>query len=221
VASHELKTPLTTLRMNLLLLGEKAENFTNRQHEILATAVLGCHELASTIDELLDLTRVEAGQLRLTREIVDLQAAIDRAVKSLSQRFEDAEVKLCVACNGQLAFMRGDPARLTMVLTNLLSNALKYTPRGGTVSISVSMQNTGSDGKKVLQIAVNVPGVPLAFRARIFDKFFRVEQQTIGDQSGSWGAGIGLYLCQQIIEGHGGAIWCEAGEDGLGTRIAL
>jgi NtrC-family two-component system sensor histidine kinase KinB len=123
VASHELKTPLTTLRMNLLLLGEKAENLTARQHEILATAVLGCHELASTIDELLDLTRIEAGQLRLTRDSVDLYAVIDRAIASLSQRFEDAEVKLHVGGNGKPAFLLGDPARLAMVFTNLLSNA--------------------------------------------------------------------------------------------------
>jgi signal transduction histidine kinase len=110
-----------------------------------------------------------------------------------------------------------------MVFTNLLSNALKYTPRVGTVSISASMQNAGSDGKKVLQIAVtdSGSGVPPAFRERIFDKFFRVEQQTIGDHTGTWGAGIGLYLCRQIIEAHGGAISCEAGENGLGTRITL
>jgi len=223
VASHELKTPLTTLRMNLLLLHEKAENLTDRQHEILATAILGCHELASTIDELLDLTRIEAGQLRLTRENVDLRAVIDRAVTSLRPRFEDAEVTLSVVCNGQAALLCGDPARLTMVLTNLLSNALKYTPRTGTVSINASMQNAGSNGKAMLQIAVtdSGPGVPAVFRERVFDKFFRVEQQTIGDQSGTWGAGIGLYLCRQIVEAHGGAISCLVGENGRGTRISL
>ncbi len=223
VASHELKTPLTTLRMNLLLLGEKAQNLTSRQHEILATAVLGCHELANTIDELLDLTRIEAGQLRLTRENVDIRAVIDRAVTSLGQRFEDAEVKLQVAYGSHLDFFRGDSVRLTMVLTNLLSNALKYTPRAGTVEISASMQNAGSNGRSMLQIAVtdSGPGVPRAFRERIFDKFFRVEQQTIDDQSGSRGAGIGLYLCRQIVEAHGGAISCQTGENGKGTRIAM
>ena len=223
VASHELKTPLTTLRMNLLLLGEKAENLTDRQQEILATAVLGCHELASTIDELLDLTRIEAGQLRLTHEMVDLHSVIERAVTSVMQRFEDAEVRLRVVCNGKLPLLRGDPARLTMVFTNLLSNALKYTPRNGTVSISASMQNAEVDGKTVLKIAVtdSGPGVPPSFRERIFDKFFRVEQQALDDQSGTRGAGIGLYLCRQIVEAHGGAIACGAGENGLGTRIAL
>jgi NtrC-family two-component system sensor histidine kinase KinB len=223
VASHELKTPLTTLRMNLLLLGEMAENLTERQHEILATAVLGCDELASTIDELLDLTRIEAGQLRLTRESVDIRNVIDRAVTSLRQRFEDAEIKLRVACNGQFPFLRGDPARLTMVLTNLLSNALKYTPRGGTVSILASMQNTGDGRKETLQVAVTDSGcgVPSAFRERIFDKFFRVEQHTVGEHGGIWGAGIGLYLCRQIVEAHGGAISCEGGENGSGTTMAL
>lgn len=154
---------------------------------------------------------------------MDLYAVIDRAIASLGQRFEDAEVKLHVGGNGKPAFLLGDPARLAMVFTNLLSNALKYTPRGGTVSIATSMQNAGNGGKALLQIAVtdSGPGVPPAFRERIFDKFFRVEQQTIGDQSGTWGAGIGLYLCRQIVEAHGGVISCAAGENGLGTRITL
>jgi two-component system, NtrC family, sensor histidine kinase KinB len=222
VASHELKTPLTTLRMNLLLLGEDAENLSSRQHEILATAVLGCHELASTIDELLDLTRIEAGQLRLAREIVDLNSVIDRAARSLSQRFEDAGVKLKIAQNGP-AFLRGDPARLATVFSNLLSNALKYTPQNGTVSIEVSMQNAVNQTNAVLHIAVTDtgPGVPSPFRERIFEKFFRVEHQTIGDRSGSRGVGIGLYLCRQIVEAHGGVISCQAGDNGLGTRIKL
>lgn len=223
VASHELKTPLTTLRMNLLLLGEKAENLTDRQHEILATALLGCHELEYTIDELLDLTRIEAGQLRLAREILELRAVIDRAVVSMRQRFEDAEIKLSIACNGDLSLVRGDPARLTMVFTNLLSNALKYTPRHGTVSITASKRDTQVGANPILQIAISDsgPGIPLAFRERIFEKFFRVEQQTLGDQSGTRGAGIGLYLCRQIVEAHGGVIACEPGDNGLGTRIAL
>jgi NtrC-family two-component system sensor histidine kinase KinB len=79
VASHELKTPLTTLRMNLMLLGEKADNLTARQQEILAVAVSGCEELAGTIDELLDVTRIEAGQLRLDLALVDMYAVIGQA----------------------------------------------------------------------------------------------------------------------------------------------
>jgi NtrC-family two-component system sensor histidine kinase KinB len=224
VASHELKTPLTTLRMNLLLLGERAGNLTPRQQEILATAVLGCQELASTIEELLDLTRIEAGQLQLSRERVDLDAIIDRAVASLRQRFDDAAISLQRTSESGQAFVVGDAARLGMVFTNLLSNALKYTPRGGTVSIRVaSRQKTAGTGSEALQIAVtdSGPGVPPAYRERVFEKFFRVEQVRQRSDAGTRGTGIGLYLCRQIAEAHGGTISCEAGDNGHGTRFLL
>jgi two-component system, NtrC family, sensor histidine kinase KinB len=221
VASHELKTPLTTLRMNLLLLGERAGNLTPRQQEILATAVQGCQELASTIDELLDLTRIESGQLRLSRELVDLYPIIDRAILSLRQRFEDADVAVQVAAGYRPAFVLGDSVRLGMVFTNLLSNALKYSPRGGRVSIAVGSDGNGS-GPSSLHIAVSDQGSGIAevFRERVFEKFFRVEQQ-LQNGANTWGAGIGLYLCRQILEAHGGTILCHPGENGVGTRFVL
>lgn len=222
VASHELKTPLTTLRMNLMLLGERAGNLTPRQQEILATAALGCQELASTIDELLDLTRIESGQLRLSRELVDLYPIIDRAIISLRQRFEDAGVAVQVAAGHRPAFLLGDSVRLGMVFTNLLSNALKYSPHGGCVSISVSSERNGS-GPGLLRIAVSDQGsgIAEAFRERVFEKFFRVEQHLQNGNATTWGAGIGLYLCRQILEAHGGTILCHAGADGVGTRFVL
>jgi NtrC-family two-component system sensor histidine kinase KinB len=223
-ASHELKTPLTTLRMNLLLLGENAGNLTMRQQEILSTALEGCQELASTIDELLDLTRIEAGQLRLSQEIVDLNPLIARAAAAMRQRYEDAGVSLELFDQSIPAIVCGDPVRLGMVFANLLSNALKYTPHGGRVSISVSSrQNTGAAGAPVLQIAVTDTGrgIPAEFRERVFEKFFRVEQHNETSQAGTRGVGIGLYLCRQIIEGHGGSISCDHGENGGGTRIEI
>lgn len=222
VASHELKTPLTTLRMNLLLLSERAENLTARQHEILETAVLGCQELAGTIDELLDLTRIEAGQLRLARDRIDLRRIVDRSIASLRQRFEDASVTVRVLPDHGTAFVLGDAARLGMVFTNLLSNALKYTPRGGSVSINLGAAGNGN-GTGTVHIAVtdSGTGIPAQFRERVFEKFFRVEQQQPNANIATWGAGIGLYLCRQIVEAHGGTISCATGDDGLGTRIQM
>ncbi len=224
VASHELKTPLTTLRMNLMLLAEKADNLTARQHEILDTAMLGCQQLADTIDELLDLTRIEAGQLRLAQETVDMRAIIERATALLRQRYEDAAVRLRMPHDAEQALVRGDPARLGMVFTNLLSNALKYTPKGSAVSIGIVSERSAANGDTgLVHIAVTDtgPGIPYEFRERVFDKFFRVEPHVEASQAGTWGSGIGLYLCRQIVEAHGGKISCEAGEDGVGTRIVV
>src|SRR6202043_2622438 len=124
--------------MNLLLLGEDANNLSDRHREILSTALVGCHELANTIDELLDLTRIEAGQLRLSHEVFDIYGVIDRAITSMRQRCEDGAVTVRVVRQSPSALVRGDPVRLGMVFTNLLSNALKYTPHGGGICISVA-----------------------------------------------------------------------------------
>jgi NtrC-family two-component system sensor histidine kinase KinB len=224
VASHELKTPLTSLQMNLLLLDERAEGLTPRQREVLAAAILGGQELAATIDELLDLTRIEAGQLRLLRERVDPAALAEQVVQALRPRFEDAEVALRVVNEARGVGVRGDPARLRVVFTNLLTNALKYTPRGGAVVVRLSSrQNAAVGGKQALQIAVTDtgPGIPPEFRERVFEKFFRVEHHREGGPEGVRGTGIGLYLCREIIEAHGGTIRCEPGDGGRGTRIAF
>jgi NtrC-family two-component system sensor histidine kinase KinB len=224
VASHELKTPLTSVQMSLLLLREGAENLTGRQRQLLDAGLLGVEELGGTIDELLDLTRIEAGQLRLQRERVDLYPVIEQAVRTLRPRFEDAEISLRVDKGAPEAVVRGDAARLRLVVVNLLTNALKYTPRGGEVAIRVaSGQNAVAGTMPLLQIAVTDtgPGIPPPFRERVFEKFFRVEHQQPGGSEGVRGAGIGLYLCRQIVEAHSGTIRCEAGEGGRGTRIAI
>jgi len=224
VASHELRTPLTAVQMNLLLLQEKADNLTPRQQEILAAALQGNEELAGTIDELLDLTRIEAGQLRLQRDQVDLYALTNQVVQALRLHFEDAEVALRLVWEAPEAIVQGDAARLRLVLGNLLTNALKYTPRGGKVTIRVTPdKDDRSSGKSGLQMVVTDtgPGIPPEFRERVFEKFFRVEHQRETGQEGVRGAGIGLYLCRQIIEAHGGIIHCQAGDSGRGTRMVI
>jgi NtrC-family two-component system sensor histidine kinase KinB len=224
VASHELKTPLTALQMNLLLLPEKADNLTARQREIVAAAVRGSEELGATIDELLDLTRIEAGQLRLARQRVDLVAVIDRAVHTLGPRYEDARVGLRFLRDVPTAFVQGDAARLGLVFINLLTNALKYTPPGGEVVVRLaSGQIAGVPGRARLHVTVTDtgPGVPPELRQRVFEKFFRVEDEHPEGPKGVRGMGIGLYLCREIVEAHGGNIRCTAGEHERGTRIAI
>ena len=120
--------------------------------------------------------------------------------------------------------MHGDVVRLGVVFRNLLTNALTYTPRGGMVSVQVTWrQNTTRGRNDLLQIAVTdtSAGIPTEFRERLFEKFFRVEHHSANGVKGARGAGIGLYLCRQIVEAHGGTICCEPGDNGYGTRIAL
>jgi NtrC-family two-component system sensor histidine kinase KinB len=224
VASHELKTPLTTIQMNLMLLGEGADAFTERQREMLETALLGCEELGTTIEELLDVTRIEAGQLRLDLAPVDAHTVVESAFRLLRSRFDDAEIRLEFRPEPGPAIVLADATRLRNVLTNLLSNALKYSPRGGIVRVEVSSRhNAGPDDPPTLQFAVTDqgPGVPEPFRERVFEKFFRVEHHLDRDRKDVRGTGIGLYLCREIVEAHDGSIWCAPGEAGVGTIFAF
>jgi NtrC-family two-component system sensor histidine kinase KinB len=223
VASHELKSPLTTLRMNLLMLGEKSAGWSARDQQVLAAAMQGCEELSDTIEELLDVTRIEAGQLRLNLTRVDLEAVLAASRRSLQPRFDDACVTLHVVREAPSTVVVGDAARLASVFSNVLTNALKYSPPGGTVTIRLaSGKNAGADGLE-LQVTVTDqgPGVPAEFRERVFEKFFRVEHHLGQRDNGVRGTGIGLYLCREIIKAHGGTIMCGPGDEGRGTRITI
>jgi NtrC-family two-component system sensor histidine kinase KinB len=224
VASHELRTPLTTLRMTLLMLEEGARELGPRDQQLVATALLGVDQLTSTVDEFLDLARIEAGQLQLAMSKVCVATLVARAVAKASARSEAAGVVVRTRVVGEVPAIDADAARLDAVLGNLLDNALKYTPPGGVIEIAVSsMQNAPSTGADLLQIAVtdSGPGVPAEFRLRVFDKFFRVEHQRPAAGGEPRGAGIGLYLARQIVEAHAGTIRCDARPSGGGASFVI
>lgn len=246
VASHELKTPLTTLKMNLLMLSERPADLSQQQLSMIQAAIDGTNELAATIEEMLDLTRIESGQLRLRNEPVDFEGVLEETLQSLRPRFDDSGIKLNVLQQTGPLQLMGDAIRLKLVLANLLGNALKYTPSGKTVEVqtrfrphcpTVASSSTTESGWLEVAILDEGKGVPPEFRQRIFEKFFRVEHHTpaesaaaenehppggspsltsslllsrTANQGGVRGTGIGLFLCQQIIQAHGGTITCQA-----------
>jgi NtrC-family two-component system sensor histidine kinase KinB len=117
-----------------------------------------------------------------------------------------------------------DPLRLRAVFDNILSNALKYTPSGGCITVDARRTSTGTNRDREtvsISIADTGPGVPVAFRARIFEKFFRLEHHQSDGHVVARGAGIGLYMCRQIVELHGGRIVCTSGPNDKGTRITV
>lgn len=223
VASHELRTPVTTLHMTLLMLKEASEALPPRTRELVSTALVGAEQLGETVDELLDLARIESGRLRLNYELLDLVALAAEAVRRAQQRADDAHVNLTLHADAPLPSARGDRTRLRVVLDNLINNALKYTPVGGAISVAVDVVAGTEAAPSTLQLSVTDtgPGIGPDFRARVFEKFFRVEHHRPGGEGGTRGAGIGLYLCKEIIELHGGRIWCEPGPKGRGTRMLI
>jgi NtrC-family two-component system sensor histidine kinase KinB len=223
MASHELKSPLTAIQLNLQLLNEDAGELPAPQRESLNEALHGCRDLTATINEMLDVTRAQAGQLRLEPTSVDLVALVEQVAHGMRPRYEVARVGLRLILDQPSVHVHGDAARLANVVTNLLTNALKYSPPGSNVTARVSRGTTAkSDGPPMIDVSVTDqgPGVPAEFRERIFDKFFRVEHLRDGPKKVA-GTGLGLYLCREIMRAHGGSIHCEAGEGGVGTKVVF
>ncbi len=224
VASHELQTPLTTLRMTLLMLQEAAHLLPPRQRELVATSLIGVEQLTETVHEFLDLTRIEAGELRLNLERVHISAVIAEAVRRVEAQAKAQGISFSVRVDSDLPRIWADPLRLRAVFDNILSNALKYTPDGGSVTVE-SHRNAprGVEGPDTVSVSVldTGPGIPPAFRARIFDKFFRLEHHQSEVRPAARGAGIGLYMSRQIVDLHGGRISCGVGPGDRGACITV
>jgi NtrC-family two-component system sensor histidine kinase KinB len=214
-AAHELRTPLTTLRMTLALLEEAEAKLSPRQRETLATARLGCEQLEKTVDAFLDVTRAETGALVLARDRVDIRMLVDQVAGTLRARFEDRKIALDVEAPPAVV-LTCDRARLGAALSNLLTNALKYSPSGGHVQLKMEREN----GTVRLVVDDDGPGVPSDLRERVFEKYFRVEHERGERVEHARGAGIGLYLCRQVVEAHDGLVKCDASPSG-GARFVV
>jgi len=224
VASHELQTPLTTLRMTLLMLRETSDVLPPRQRQLVETSLIGVEQLSETVHEFLDLTRIEAGELRLNLEAVRVDAVVADALRRAEGQAIAQGIILGSRLETALPKVVADPLRLRAVFNNVLSNALKYTPAGGAVTVESRVISGESGIREAVCISVTDtgPGIPSGFSDRIFEKFFRLEHHHHTEsRPASRGAGIGLYMCRQIVELHGGAIACDAGIGGVGTRITV
>jgi NtrC-family two-component system sensor histidine kinase KinB len=223
VASHELQTPLTTLRMTLLMLKETSDVLPPRQRQLVETSLIGVEQLSETVHEFLDLTRIEAGELRLNLEPVRVDAVAADALRRAEGQAIAQGIILGSRLETALPKVVADPLRLRAVFNNVLSNALKYTPPGGAVTVESRVMSGENGMQEAVCISVTDtgPGIPSGFRDRIFEKFFRLEHHHAESRPASRGAGIGLYMCRQIVELHGGAIVCDAGIGGVGTRITV
>lgn len=197
-ASHELRTPLTSLSMSVDLLLERiADDLAERDRELLEAAHEEVHRMKTLIDDLLDLSRIEAGRIELTFAAVavaDLFAHVETIFES---QLKEKRISLAVEADGGLPKVRADANKATWVLTNLVSNALRYVSEGGHIGLSARRA-----GRFVqLSVTDDGPGIPPEVRDRIFEKFVKVKGQQAG------GSGLGLAICKEIVRAHGGTIW--------------
>lgn len=203
VVSHELKTPVAIIRgyAETLQRPEARQN-PGLVRELLGEIVEETDRLSNLVDDLLDASRLEAGGLSFTEvEAVDLEAIARDVVERYAAQAPGHELILDFASD--FPTVDGDPARLEQVLDNLVSNAIKYSPRGGEVRVVGRF----SPAEVTLAVQDRGVGIPLDEQRRIFERFYRVEGP---ETRGVSGTGLGLYLIRAIVEAHGGSIDVES-----------
>jgi len=195
--SHELRTPLTAIRGALgLVLAGTTGPVVSKTRDLLQIGLQNTERLIRLINDILDVERIESGQLVVRREPCELSEILRTTVDSLRTVAMEAHVSLVLEAE-ESAVVTGDPDRLVQVFTNLISNAVRFSPRGKSVNVALRTTPTSV----VVFVSDHGPGIPLEFRKRIFGKF----QQA--DPAGTaGGAGLGLAIVRAIVERHGGSI---------------
>lgn len=197
--SHEIKTPLTGIRMVLhLLLEESGRSLNPMQQKMVESANEDCERLLVTLNTLLDLSRAESGSTHLTRVPIHVSEIIERSARLYQSAAANKKCRIQIKPDAEhLPEVLADPVRLDEVMNNLVSNALKHSPEGEVVTIHCAKQ--GSEYVRV-SVTDRGPGVPEESQGRIFERFFRAPGQT-GD-----GVGLGLFISREIMRAHEGRI---------------
>jgi PAS domain S-box-containing protein len=210
IASHELKTPLTTIKGYMQMMTRTIpENSSDKFRNIVSKTELYVERLNNLITELLDVTKIQSGNIELHKELFDFDKMVVETIEGMRMANENYEIKLEGFTN---AMFNGDESHIVQVLNNLLSNAIKYSPNANHVLVYLS---TVSNYIKVSVIDYGM-GISDDDQKKIFERFYRV-----GDiQQKFPGMGIGLYICDQIIKNHGGTLWVES-EKNRGSNFSF
>ncbi len=211
--SHDLRTPLSSITGVLSSLreseraGQSLEPATRA--DLVDTAWGESRRLNRLVGNLLDMTRVEAGAMKIHREVIDVQDLAGTALAQLRDRLENRPVHTSIPLD--LPMVLADFVLITQVLVNLLDNAIKYSPPGSPLEVRAVLHTP----HVIITVADRGFGIPEDDLARVFDKFYRVQRQR-----DSGGTGLGLPICKGIIEAHGGSIWAENREGG-GVEVSF
>ena len=210
--SHELRTPLTAI-------GGYMEGLTDgvlpATPETFEQVRVEASRLSRLVDDLQELSRVEAGSYRLDVHPVTLSTLLETTVKRLSHQFDEKQVTLTRRLSPDLPPVLADEDRITQVLTNLLGNALAYTPAGGVVTVSA----VKNGDKMLVSVKDNGLGIPAESLTHIFDRFYRVDKSR--SRAAGGGSGIGLTIAKALVEAHGGRICAESPGEGQGSSFSF
>jgi two-component system phosphate regulon sensor histidine kinase PhoR len=203
IVSHELRTPLHSIRgfVDVILMGKTGE-INEIQRDFLETTRDQTKYLQNMISDLLDLTQFESGRINLNLEEISIAELIDEVTTKLGPLANEAEITLCKSIAPGLSLIHADRTRLLQVLTNLVDNAIKFTPAGGRISLE-AFDNGAQVQVRVSDTGV---GVPPNEREKIFHRFYQIDSSSTRAYRGT---GLGLAICKYIIEAHRGRIWVE------------
>jgi PAS domain S-box len=211
-ASHEFRTPLTSITLSAgLLLEQTVGAINDKQQQLLQVIQDDCNRLNNLVSELLDLSRMESGKITITKEAGNLYNIIEASLQPLRIQLEDKQITLEIKPNVKsIPLVLVDASRIAWVFNNIVSNAIRYTPKDGLIAI-----NANEEGNWVsVSVSDNGIGIPKEYQSKIFDKFVQVKN----DAEYTSGAGLGLAIVRDIIQAHGGKIWVES-ELGLGSTF--
>jgi signal transduction histidine kinase len=211
--SHELRTPLNAIiGFSQVLREEMFGPVNEKQAEYLDDIVSSGNHLLSLINDVLDLSKVEAGQVELEVRPFSLRAALERGVVMVREQATEEEVQVELSAGPEVDVVEGDERRIKQVIFNLLSNAVKFTPAGGEIDVSAKRVN----GEVRVSVADTGPGIAPGDHERVFEEF----QQTDAGLERLEGTGLGLALSKRLVELHGGRIWLES-ELGKGSTFVF
>jgi signal transduction histidine kinase len=211
--SHDLRTPIASLRLLVEAVDDEiVDEETRRRY--LATMQTHIASLSTMIDDLFELSRIEAGDINWTLRQVELALLVDETVAAMrpEARANGVEIRTEMEAEGLTA--RADPERIQRVLFNLIRNAIHHTPADGSVTVRAEATREGIE----VEVADTGEGIPPPERERIFEPFYRGGPDGARDSDG---AGLGLAISRAIVETHGGRIWIAPGESGTRVRFAL
>ena len=212
--SHELRTPLTSIRGSLgLIVAGAAGAVPEKAQSLLEIAHKNSERLVGLVNDILDIEKIESGRMEFRQDRLDAGVLVGQAVEANQAYAAQHHVDYRVVSDGVGVTLpvQGDADRLIQVLTNLLSNAAKFSPSGGVVDVTVE----GSGGQVRIGVRDRGAGIPEAFRSRIFQRFAQADASDVRRKGGT---GLGLSIAKAIVERHGGRIGFEAAEGG-GTRF--
>ena len=213
--SHELRTPLTSIRAFSEILSETPDINEEERAHFLSVVRKESERLSRLIDQILDLAKMESGQMDWTLANVDSKPVIEEAVTAMSALMQERGVKLKVDMLAGMPMIKADHDQLVQVLINLLSNAAKFCRHpGGHVGVSARVRG----GNLLISVTDNGEGVPDEKKAKVFEKFHQFNQ---GTDKMPRGTGLGLAICREIITFLGGGIWVEDNPDGQGAQFSF